>query len=85
MSSNRQIFDGDFSRERIVAEGFGNMFAGALFAGALFGGVLVGGVGAFIAILMVVSSWLPTESKEADDPTPDSCSAYVLRYDETQA
>ena len=80
MSSNRQIFDGDFSRERIVAEGYGNMFAGAL-----FGGVLVGGVGAFIAILMVVSSWLPTESKEADDPTPDSCSAYVLRYDETQA
>ena len=73
MSSNRQIFDGDFSRERIVAEGFGNMFAGDL-----SGGVLVGGAGAFIAILMVVSSWLPPESKEAEGPTPDSFSAYVL-------
>ena len=80
MSSNRKIFDGDFSRERIKAEGFGNMFAGAL-----FGGALVGGVGVFIAILMVISSWLPPESKEADDPTPDSFSAYILPYDETQA
>ena len=79
MSSKRQIFDGDFSPERIRAEGFGNMFAGAM-----FGGVIGGGVGAFIAVLMVVSSWLPPESKEADDPTPDSFSAYVLHYDETQ-
>ena len=55
-----------------------------MFAGAMFGGVIVGGVGAFIAVLMVVSSWLPPESKEADDPTPDSFSAYVLHYDETQ-
>lgn len=79
MSAKRQIFDGDFSRERIQAEGFGNMFAGALFGGALFGGVAV-----FMAILVVISSWLPPESKEADDPTPDSFSAYFLPYDETQ-
>ena len=80
MSSKRQIFDGDFSPERIRAEGFGNMFAGAL-----FGGALVGGMGVFIYILIVISSFLPPESKEADDPTPDSFSYYEHIIDETVA
>ena len=78
--SKRQIFDGDFSRERIKAEGFGNMFAGAI-----FGGALLGGMGVFIYILIVISSFLPPESKEADDPTPDSFSYYVTSIDETVA
>ena len=80
MSSKRQIFDGDFSPERIRAEGFGNMFAGAL-----FGGAVVGGMGVFIYILIVISSFLPPESKEADDPTPDSFSYYEQIIDETVA
>ncbi len=81
MSSNKQIFDGDFSRERIQAEGFGGMFGGAI-----FGGAMVGFMAVFIVVLMLISSWLPPESKEADDPTPDSFSFfYVLPHDETHA
>jgi len=39
----------------------------------------------FIIVLVVISSWLPPESKEADDPTPDSFSYYVLPDEETFA
>ena len=80
MSSQKQIFDGDFSPGRIRSEAFGNMFAGAL-----FGGVAVGVMAVFIIVLMVISSWLPPESKEADDPTPDSFSYYVSPNEETIA
>ena len=81
MSSDKQIFDGDFSPDRVRAEGFGGMFAGAI-----FGGVMVGGMAVFIGVLMLISSWLPPESKEADDPTPDSFSfLYVLPHDDTHA
>jgi hypothetical protein len=80
MSSQKQIFDGDFSPERIRSEAFGNMFAGAL-----FGGAAVGVMAVFIIVLMVISSWLPPESKEADDPTPDSFSYYVVPNEETIA
>ena len=77
MSSQKEIFDGDFSPERIRTEAFGNMFAGAL-----IGGAVVGVMAGFIIVLMVISSWLPPESKEADDPTPDSFSYYVLPNEE---
>ena len=80
MSSEKEIFDGDFSPERIRTEAFGNMFAGAL-----IGGAVVGVMAGFIIVLMVISSWLPPESKEADDPTPDSFSYYVLPNEETFA
>ena len=80
MNSEKQIFDGDFSPERIRSEAFGNMFAGAL-----FGGAVVGVMAGFIIVLMVISSWLPAESKEADDPTPDSFSYYILPNEETLA
>ena len=80
MSSDKQIFDGDFSPERIRAEGFGNMFAGAIFGGAIVGFVVV-----FIFVLILISSWLPPESKEADDPTPDSFSYQVLLHDKIKA
>tara|TARA_B100001057_G_scaffold229230_1_gene229511 strand:- start:1703 stop:1945 length:243 start_codon:yes stop_codon:yes gene_type:complete len=80
MSSQKQIFDGDFSPERIRSEAFGNMFAGAL-----IGGAAVGVMAGFIVVLMLVSSWLPPESKEADDPTPDSFSYYVIPNEETLA
>ena len=80
MSSQKEIFDGDFSPERIRTEAFGNMFAGAL-----IGGAVVGVMAGFIIVLMVISSWLPPESKEADDPTPDSFSYYVLPNEETFA
>ena len=56
-----------------------------MFAGALFGGAAVGVMAVFIIVLMVISSWLPPESKEADDPTPDSFSYYVVPNEETVA
>ena len=68
------------SKKATKSEAFGNMFAGAL-----FGGAVVGFMAVFIIVLVVISSWLPPESKEADDPTPDSFSYYVLPDEETFA
>ena len=80
MSSKREIFDGDVSRARMQSEGFGN-----LFAGAMIGGGIAVGVGVFIYVLMLISYILPPQSKQAEDPTPGSFSAYVVPYEETLA
>ena len=45
----------------------GQMFAGAVAAGAVFFGAWI-----FVAGLAFLGSFLPPESKEAVDPTPDS-------------
>ncbi|NRB03077.1 MAG: RC-LH1 core complex protein PufX [Rhodobacteraceae bacterium] len=73
---NKEIFDGDFSKPRIMAEIFGQMFVGA--GAAAF---VIGGAGVFVYLLYLVSLFLPPESKEADDPTPNSFGAYYQSID----
>ena len=73
---DNEIFDGDFSKPRIMAEIFGQMIVGA--GAAAF---VVGGAGVFVYVLYLVGTLLPPESREADDPTPDSFGAYYQPYD----
>ncbi|MBD0864182.1 MAG: RC-LH1 core complex protein PufX [Rhodobacteraceae bacterium] len=71
--TKKELFDGDMSRSRILAEISGQMAVGAGIAG-----MLVGGAGVFIYLLFLVGTLLPPESKEAQDPTPGSFSSYVI-------
>ncbi|MEM6670174.1 MAG: RC-LH1 core complex protein PufX [Pseudomonadota bacterium] len=59
--------DGEFNRSNLFFDVFGQMLSGALVAG----GVLVG-AGVFIYAIYLLGTVLPPESKEAEDPTPDS-------------
>ena len=76
---NKEIFDGDFSKSRIFAEITGQMIVGAGAAGAV-----VVGAGVFIWVLYLIGTLLPPESKEADDPTPDSFSYHYAQPFETK-
>ncbi len=76
--AKKELFDGDFSRPRIFAEIGGQMAVGAGVAGAV-----VIGTGVFIYVLYLIGTLLPPESKEAQDPTPGSFSAYVT-YEDTR-
>jgi hypothetical protein len=57
-----------------MAEGFGRMFVGAAIGGVVFFGPVI-----FIVLLYYFSLLLPPESKEAEDPTPDSFSYQIER------
>ena len=79
MSDNKkELFDGDMSKPRILTEIASQMVIGAGAAGAV-----VVGAGVFVYVLYLIGTLLPPESKEADDPTPDSFSAYYQPYDQT--
>ncbi|MEM9725443.1 MAG: RC-LH1 core complex protein PufX [Pseudomonadota bacterium] len=76
-SSNNGPFDGgDFSRSSIYWSVFGQMIWGS-FAAA----TLLIGTGALLYGIYLVGLLLPPESKEADDPTPDSFSQLVAPED----
>ncbi|MEM8773938.1 MAG: hypothetical protein AAGF53_02830 [Pseudomonadota bacterium] len=76
----REQFDGDFSRERLYAD-----LGGRLAVGLGVGIVVFGGLIGFAVVLLVISSLLPPESKEAVDPTPDSFSSYIVEFDKDAA
>ncbi|MGX9355056.1 RC-LH1 core complex protein PufX [Roseobacteraceae bacterium S113] len=49
-----------------------------MLTGAFFASLVLIGPGIFIYVLYLIGTLLPPESKEADDPTPDSFSHYEL-------
>lgn len=71
MSDPKPPFGGDFSKARMQSEIFGQMLSGAVIAAAVIGGPIV-----FVYVLAFLGSFLPEDSKEALDPTPDSFSHY---------
>ena len=56
-----------WDKQMSLAQVFGQMVAGSFFA-ALALGIPI----AFIVFFYIIGTFLPIESKQADDPTPDS-------------
>ena len=56
-----------WNKEMSLARIFGQMVAGSFFAAVALGIPI-----AFILFFYFLGTFLPTESKQADDPTPDS-------------
>ena len=56
-----------WDKQMSLAQVFGQMVAGSFFA-ALVLGIPI----AFIVFFYIIGTFLPIESKQADDPTPDS-------------
>jgi hypothetical protein len=56
-----------WDKQMSLAQVFGQMVAGSFFA-ALALGIPI----AFIVLFYIIGTFLPIESKQADDPTPDS-------------
>ena len=70
MSNNQyDLYGSDGSVDKLKAgiDSTGQMIKGALMAGGIFFGAWI-----FVAVLAWLGTFLPPESKEAVDPTPDS-------------
>ena len=59
--------DGEFNQSNLFFDVMKQMLVGA----GIAGGVVIG-AGVFIYVLYLIGTFLPPESKEAADPTPDS-------------
>ena len=75
---SKDFLDGDMSKSRIFKEITTQMAIGGGVAAAV-----VVGAGVLIWILYLIGTLLPEESKEADDPTPDSLSSCYSQPFET--
>jgi len=65
MSDNNLPFGGDFSRQNITREVFGQMMKGLGFVLGVTGFAI-----GFVLFFWYAGTFLPEESKEASDPTP---------------
>ncbi len=74
MSSNRSQYPFDNSSAGVNLAG--QMIKGSVLAGLVFFGPVV-----FILVLKFIGTFLPPESKEAVDPSPDSFS-YIVEYED---